>query len=636
MKKNLRYSLEHVRALEVTGMPTTVAHIPAGHRLVLVDDGRYLTHYQGQIWHDGVSLATVSGTLLGVHRVGDIVVVAGSGGFVYLLHTATGYNVLDLSDAMPLIAITQQDGTALTATIPAMTFATPYTLWRAPLEQSDVSALTTALRTAWRDLNEQATAAEAYVAPIMVRYGVRLWDDTYLCMSEPVTLGASLTANAPEVVAEAEISGSAYTGLQSATATLQRYTIGKTVRRGISQSWRTLVKSVDLLVAGPAQVVSSTSTVNYRCITSSGGQRVAQLAYGFPRHTSAQVMAQLPEAVWTVIDTTTDFDALSQGQWVSAGVTRHITLTPAQCEALSQMANQAPPVATMACNGRLYCATDAGRVTSSVAGNPLVVERERVVTGTRVLALAAVPRSLYSGGFGRYPVYLFTDEGIYALPLTSQGAFGEPRLVHRQVIDANVPPVEGDRDIYFVSQRGHLCRLRGSETTVLIRQLGATQLAYDREHRELWLMTAGGQVKALLPDDTLSERTLEVTSLYSDVGLAMGVTVQGTVLDLTDETASMMPVEWVSEPVTDVRWVTSPPRCAVWDVEGDDVDIRLEVLGERGMSCHGFLVSRLSVQGRVAAPLVSPLFAPPLRTVRFRVAGQAATGTLIFPAKVTD
>ena len=236
MKQNLRYSLEHARALEVTGEPTTVAHIPAGHRLVLVDDGRYLTHYQGQIWHDGVSLVAVPGTLLGVHRVGDIVVVAGNGGMSYLLRTATGYAVLDLTEALPLIDLTQQDGTALTATIPAMTFGTPYTLWRAPLEQNDVTAVTTALRTAWRDLNEQAAAAEAFVAPVMVRYGVRLWDDTYLCMSETVTLGASLTANAPEVVAEAEINGSAYTGLQSATATLQRYTIGKTVRRGIRKA----------------------------------------------------------------------------------------------------------------------------------------------------------------------------------------------------------------------------------------------------------------------------------------------------------------------------------------------------------------------------------------------------------------
>ena len=207
--------------------------------------------------------------------------------------------------------------------------------------------------------------------------------------------------------------------------------------------------------------------------------------------------------------------------------------------------------------------------------------------------------------------------------------------MHRLVIAADVPPVEGDRDIYFVSNRGHLCRLRGSETTVLIRQLGATQLAYDREHQELWMTVTGGQVKALLPDDTLSERTLQVASLYSDVSHAFAVTGQGDVLDLTDKTAAMMPVEWVSEPVTDVRWMSSPPERVVWDVEGDDVNVWLELLGERGVSCHGFLVNRLNVQGRVAAPLVSPVFAPPLRTVRFRVVGQAATGTLVFPPKVT-
>ena len=66
-----------------------------------------------------------------------------------------------------------------------------------------------------------------------------------------------------------------------------------------------------------------------------------------------------------------------------------------------------------------------------------------------------------------------------------------------------------------------------------------------------------------------------------------------------------------------------------WQVYGDDVDLTLDLLGERGLSCHGFLVNRLRVKGRVGAPLVVPVFAPPLRTIRRHIAGHAATGTIV-------
>ena len=628
MKKNLRKSLTS-DALVVCGTPVNAGSVPAGHQLVLVDDDRFVTFHAGSIWFNGQPVTSVAGTLVGVHRVGDMLVVAGTEGIAYLTRQANGYAPLDPDAAEPAIEFQQQSLSPLTAAIPATALSRAYAQWQAPLDQPDVNALRATLRDAWRHITEQAETQAAYLAPLLVRYGVRLWDDTYLCVSTPTTLGANLADNGPQVVTDAVISGNVYNGLEAATLQVPCYALHVSVSQGIPDNWRPMVKAIDILMAGPAQVVASTTTLNYRFITSSGGQRVARLQYGFPLHSAPQVNAQLRTTDWQVIDSTTDFEALARGTWVSTGVDQPRRLTPQQCDDLQP--RPLLPVATLACNGRLYCATAQGRVTSSVPGNPLVVERERLVTGVKVLAMTAVPRSLYSGGFGRYPIYLFTDEGIYALPLTAQNAYGEPRLVHRMVIAAGTAPVEANREVMFASASGHLCRLRGSYVTVVARQVNAHVLTYDNEHDELWLINSQGQVQALLNDDSLSLRTTPLVSLYHGVNRSLGVTAQGQVLNLTLEETAQMPVEWVSDTFTNPKWVQAPPKQAVWDVVGDDVDVVLDVLGERGVSCHGFLVSRLSVNGRVAAPLRVPMFAPPLRTIRFRVAGLAASGTTFYP-----
>ena len=156
-------------------------------------------------------------------------------------------------------------------------------------------------------------------------------------------------------------------------------------------------------------------------------------------------------------------------------------------------------------------------------------------------------RSLYSGGFGRYPVYLFTTEGIFALPLTSQGRYGEPRLLSREILAEGVCPVEADRDVCFTTARGHLCRLRASTATIVARDAAMQWMAWDGEHRELWCIDDQGRLWALDEDGHLDRRTLAAAHLWGGVGQALAVDGGGGVHDLTRERAAVMDVEWLSD-----------------------------------------------------------------------------------------
>lgn len=622
--KNIRIDREN-ETLEVVGEPVQNGTILAGHLLVCVDGDRSITMSDGCLWCGADRVATLPGGLCGIHRVGPLLVVTTTAGMLYLASAADGYRLVDIATALPSLSLTQQNAGSITASIPAIAFASPYDTWQAPLAQPDVAALTAGMRTAWNTITARAQAAGMYFSPLRVRCGVRLWDDSYLWLSEPVTLGAETASNAPRVTVDVTVGGSGnFIGVPEATLTLPTFTLGIAVNNGVGEHWRNMVKAVDVLATAPVAPVQSTAVIDYRCLTTSSGARRAVLDYGFIGITSAQMTAQLDRSSWTVIDTCTDLDALSQGKWTSSLVLPSITLTAAQCAAVSLPATRSV-VASLLCNGRLYVADDTGLMTTSLAGNPLVVERECVVTGARLLSIAPVPRALYSGGFGRYPVYLFTDEGIFALPLTAQGVYGEPRLLDRTIIADGCRPIEADRDIYFTSWRGNLCRLRASTVTTVLTEALVEHMAWDDVHHELWCIDAAGDVFALLKGGERSERTLVASHLYNDLSHALAVTYGGAVLDLTAERQAMMEVEWVSEPTG----CSSPLRSIVWHVYGDDVRLRLDVLGERGVSCHGFLVNRVEVTGRVGAPIVVPLFAPPLRTMRRRISGQAASGTLL-------
>lgn len=621
---NLRTDSES-GGLTVVGLPVAVGQVPAGHRLVLADGDRYLTIFAGCLYCDGHSLCNVPGTLLGVHKVGAFIVVAGTQGVVYLVDHGGTLVEADVSAALPMLTLSQQAATTLTVSVPALDFAEPYSRWQPPLRQPDLATVTATLRSCWNTITGQAQGTGLRYAPCRVRYGVRLWDDSYLWVSDPVELGGNTMHDVSRVSAVGKVDGGDVVGVEAATLTLTTFTIAINVTRGVAPAWQTMVKAVDVLATQPVALLQSTSVVNYRMVTTSGGTRQALLDYAFPASSLSQMRDELERSSWTVVASTTDFEALSQGRWVESGNHPTGVLTPQQCQAAGSAWNVGRQlVATLVCNGRFYAADDQGLMTTSRPANPLVTERQCVVSGASVLGLAAVPRSLYSGGFGRYPVYLFTTEGIFALPLTMQGAYGEPRLLSRELLAAGTRPVEADRDIYFSSARGHLCRLRGSEATVVARGVWIDGMVWDDEHRELWCLDGGGRLWALLDNGHLDRRTLSVSHLCGGVGQALAVTASGAVHDLTTEQPAVVDVEWLSD--SELRAL--PPSEVEWHVYGDQLRLRLVLLGERGVSCHGFIVSELNVEGRLGAPLRTPVFAQPLRSLRRHITGQASTGTL--------
>lgn len=631
-------------ALSVVGSPQPIGTIPAGHRLLLVDGERYLTLNGQQVMCDGNILTTLTGSVVGTHRVGELVVIATTGGIAWLRRTENGYNVINLEDARPQITLAALETTTLSAGMDAITFAQSYSSWPATLVTSDVASLTAQLRRAWSEMQDTVDAGGSFSGMLQVRVGVRLLDDTYMWLGDPVTLGSDTLADSTRVNVQCTLNGTTVVGIPASMLTRHKFRVGITVVGGIDEQWQPLIKAVDILATQCMAPVVVNGTAQYRCIARGGSVSVPQLEFGLPAVGEGAIHDQLAQSGWHVIASTTDIAALSSNEWVSDAVARSgntsyvVTRAVEQADRLTAQeaqditSGQEPmvPVSSMTCNGRFYCIDADGVLAVSEPGNALVTARQVAITGTTVRRMMALSRAIYSNGFGRYPIVLFTDEGIYALPLTNSGnTYGEPRLLDRSIIYPGNNPIEANRDIYFVNVQCHLCRLHGSEIETVWRNTGNCEMAWDVEHREVWCRKSDGTVMAVMPSGRVSERTVECEQLYCDVKHGLAVTVTGQVLDLTrEQDVDEQTVLWRMHPV-----VSDAPHEVVWLVMGNGT-LSLEVRGERGVSCHGFIVGRLQVRGVLNAPLRQRLLPQPLRTIRLQVSGTCHSGMSLLPAYI--
>ena len=624
---------EQEQSLQVTGVPATMGAITPGERLLLVAGRHHVTANQMAVKIDGVPVATVEDTIQTAYLIGEVIVVVASSGLTYLSQVEGEWTVLDPDDAVPMLAFSATTSVSR-ADVAAYTFATPYSQWQAPLADADTYALARQLRAAWNALNADIVAEGHYAGPMLVRWAVRLHDDTYLWMSDPVRVGDETLSNANRIAATVVSGSSGFMGTEDAAMELTHYSLAVDVSSGISAAWLPLIKSIDVFATDPAQLLTSSRSLDYRCIMRTVGGHEYILEMGLSRLSPDAITRQLNASTWRLVATAPATSHLS-GSDFSVPI-EQLTLTSAQCATIGTLPQLDDVVCSAAAGGRLYCCASSGEVIVSAPGNAMAQVHSRTVAGASLFAMAVVTKPLYSGGFGRYPVYLFTDDGVYAIPQSATGTLGEARLVDRTVIAADVPPVEGGGDVWFISRHRHLCRLRASQVSVCLYHVPYTAMAWCNAYRELWLLPDHGYPVAIMASGAMSERTIDAASLYSDPLHAVAVTDTGTLLDLEREVAAEVPVKWHSHPIAMSPLMERKIRRVVWHLSSTDADLTLRVTGQWGIMGRDRDVSLITVKGCIDQPLATAPILVPARTLRLLLSGTATTGTLLLPTLINE
>lgn len=103
-------------------------------------------------------------------------------------------------------------------------------------------------------------------------------------------------------------------------------------------------------------------------------------------------------------------------------------------------------------------------VVCSEINNPFYLPAANYTTvgSGRVLAFSSAAKALSQGQFGQFPVYAFTDEGVWALESGSSGAFVARQPITRDVVANPSGIVQIDTSVLFSAERG-IMQLSGSE-----------------------------------------------------------------------------------------------------------------------------------------------------------------------------
>lgn len=121
----------------------------------------------------------------------------------------------------------------------------------------------------------------------------------------------------------------------------------------------------------------------------------------------------------------------------------------------------------------------------SEASNPFLFQAEgRYTFDSKVIAAAVANRELSQGQYGQFPLYVFTEGGIYAMETTSLGTFSKRSVVSRDVALNKdcITPI--DQAIVFITKRGVMC-ISGSQIVELSPNMNGKHFAIDNATKTL-------------------------------------------------------------------------------------------------------------------------------------------------------
>ena len=109
---------------------------------------------------------------------------------------------------------------------------------------------------------------------------------------------------------------------------------------------------------------------------------------------------------------------------------------------------------------------------TSNVDNPFTFRPENINTigSGNIRALSAATQAISQGQFGAFPLYAFTDEGIWALAVSGTGGWTSIQPVTRDVITEGTIPLSLDNAIAFFSAKG-LMLLQGGDVSCMSAML---------------------------------------------------------------------------------------------------------------------------------------------------------------------
>jgi hypothetical protein len=99
-------------------------------------------------------------------------------------------------------------------------------------------------------------------------------------------------------------------------------------------------------------------------------------------------------------------------------------------------------------------------------GNPWIIEQVTELACGEIYALTSATEALSEGQFGEFPVYAFTDTGIYALSISQDGTIEAKQAISRDVLLGKNTTLQIDKAVIYPTKEG-LKIISGRNTSLL-------------------------------------------------------------------------------------------------------------------------------------------------------------------------
>lgn len=151
-----------------------------------------------------------------------------------------------------------------------------------------------------------------------------------------------------------------------------------------------------------------------------------------------------------------------------------------------------------------YISSAPNKVYISEQDNPFVFPlASRFTFASPVVGCAIATDALSIGQFGQFPLYVFTDDGIWALEAGSDGTFLSQKPVSRDVCASAKSITSIDKAIIFITEKA-VMMLTGSQIVDLSPNMNGKHFAIDEDSDEYGLIARSpwGKLAPTLKDDT--------------------------------------------------------------------------------------------------------------------------------------
>lgn len=254
-------------------------------------------------------------------------------------------------------------------------------------------------------------------------------------------------------------------------------------------------------------------------------------------------------------------------------------------------------------------------------GNPFVKEQVRAVWQGEILDIALVPKTVYSSVFGRYPVYVFTTRGIYAVAYKEMGDYKDVQLIDTRRLRGNCTVATSRDKVYFVSDDDELCVISGKNVSVLSSvSSDVAQLLWLKSNEELLTRLDDDSIHVEMLSGRKYNRKERLINVYGDLYNAIAITDDGSILDLNDEIIDEADVFLETYPITVAdRSLIAPLQLTVNITGNDVVQGTVELLGSDGVTCDWQVLKIIEFAGKLCHPFKSRIYARPCRLLKLRL-----------------